>query len=358
MCRDPRGQDIMSEEEIEKWRSIRGAYKGHCTQDFKRGEKLITSETPDQAELEALVDRLTRRAEEIARMDAKIVMSLETEEDIQLDTETALSFQDNISYWQFKIGRLLKSKQDTPVSQFHYSSLKQEPAPRMHINLPKINIKSFGGDPLQWLTFWDSFSAAIDKNHGLSYIEKMNYLNGMLKGEAARAISGLPLTEENYKKAIELLQERFGKPQILTNAYIESLSKIDAPPADTKNLRTFYDTCKANIHGLEALGVKTETYGSLLIPILLKKIPEEIRYSIFRADPSADSSLDRLRIAMRQEIETREKGHMSSPKPTTEDEVLVPTAGALLTGTQQQRHRTYNSKQKTPRPCTYCAGTH
>ena len=233
----------MNEEEIKKWRSIRGAYKGHCTQDFKRAEKLITSETPDQAELEALVDRLTRRAEEIARMDAKIVMSLETEEDIQLDTETALSFQDDISYWQFKIGRLLKSKQDTPVSQFHYSSLKQEPAPRMHINLPKINIKSFGGDLLQWLTFWDSFSAAINKNHGLSDIEKMNDLNGMLKGEAARAISALPLTEENYKKATELLQERFGKPQILTNAYMESLSKIDAPPADTKNLRTFYDTC-------------------------------------------------------------------------------------------------------------------
>ena len=210
----------MSEEELKKWRSIRGAYKGHCTQDFKKAEKLITSETPDQAELEALVDKLTRRA----RMDAKIVMSLETEEDIQLDTETVLSFQDDISYWQFKIGRLLKSKQDTPVSQFHYSSLKQEPAPRMHINLPKINIKSFGGDPLQWLTFWDSFSAAIDKNHRLSDIEKMNYLNGMLKGEAARAISGLPLTEENYKKAIELLQERFGKPQISTNAYMESLS--------------------------------------------------------------------------------------------------------------------------------------
>ena len=29
---------------------------------------------------------------------------------------------------------------------------------------------------------------------------------------------------------------------------------------------------------------------------------------------------------------------MSSPKPTTEDEVLVPTAGALLTSTQQEWH--------------------
>ena len=60
------------------------------------------------------------------------------------------------------------------------------------------------------------------------------------------------------EKAIELLQERFGKPQILTNAYMESLSKIDAPPADTKNLSTFYDTCEANIHGLEAFGAGSE----------------------------------------------------------------------------------------------------
>ena len=65
---------------------------------FQKSRKLITSEPPDQAELEALVDRLKRRAEEIARMDAKIVMSLETEEDIQLHTETALSFQDDVSY--------------------------------------------------------------------------------------------------------------------------------------------------------------------------------------------------------------------------------------------------------------------
>ena len=64
------------------------------------------SGTPDQAKLEALVDRLTRRGIEITRMDTKIAMSLETEQEIQTDTESALSFQDNISYWQFKIARL------------------------------------------------------------------------------------------------------------------------------------------------------------------------------------------------------------------------------------------------------------
>ena len=98
----------------------------------------------------------------------------------------------------------------------------------------------------------------------------------------------------------------------LTNSYMESLAKIHAPSSDTKNLRKFDDLCEANIRGLETLGVMTESYGSLLIPILLKKIPEDIRRLIFRADPLVDSSLDILRVAIRQEIETRENGHISS----------------------------------------------
>ena len=71
--------------------------------------------------------------------------------------------------------------------------------------------------------------------------------------EAERAISGLPLTEENHWKATELLKELFRKTQNLTNAYMESLSKIQTPSSDTKNLREFHDMCEANMCGLETL---------------------------------------------------------------------------------------------------------
>lgn len=95
--------------------------------------------------------------------------------------------------------------------------------------------------PLEWLTFRDSFSAsvAIDKNLQLGDVEKMNYLNGTLAGGAAR---GLPLTKENHNKAVDLLKERFGKTQVLINAHMESLTKINAPSNETKNQRTFYDS--------------------------------------------------------------------------------------------------------------------
>ena len=103
----------------------------------------------------------------------------------------------------------------------------------------------------------------------------------------------------------------------------------------------------------------TESYGSLLIPIILKKIPEDIRCLIFRADPLADSSLDRLRLAIRQEIKIREKSHISSLEEDAamDEEVLIPTAGALLTNAQQKQ-RFLSGKPKVSRPCTYCAETH
>ena len=41
-------------EDTKNMKSICAAYKGHCAQDFKGAEKLINSEIPDQAELEAL----------------------------------------------------------------------------------------------------------------------------------------------------------------------------------------------------------------------------------------------------------------------------------------------------------------
>ena len=132
----------------------------------------------------------------------------------------------------------------------------------------------------------------------MSGIQKMNYLNGYLKGEEARAVSGLPLTNENCHIAVEILKDRFGRNQVLINAYTESLLKVNAPSNDVKKL--------------QSLGVVSDTYGSLLIPVLLKKLPEEIRRLILRANSLAGSSLNELRNALQREIETLEKCHISA----------------------------------------------
>ena len=120
---------------------------------------------------------------------------------------------------------------------------------------------------------------------------------------------------------------------------MESLSKISAPSTDVQQLRKFYDSCESNIRALETLGVQTDSYGSLLIPILLKKLPEQLRCTIFRTNPQADCSLNDLRKALCHEIDTREKSQLTQESDTSSvvDDVLVPTVGALLTNTQPRQ---------------------
>ena len=66
----------------------------------------------------------------------------------------------------------------------------------------------------------------VRKNEELSPIDKFNYVNSLLKAEAARAIQGLPLTNVNYNVAIDTLRERFGKPQTIIATHIDDLLKL------------------------------------------------------------------------------------------------------------------------------------
>lgn len=136
-----------------------------------------------------------------------------------------------------------------------------------------------------------------------------------------------------------MLQERFGRKQLLTYAHMESLSKLNTSSMDVQQLQKFYDDCESNIRALETLGVQTDCYGSLLIPILLKKLPQDLRCITFRANPTAYSSVNDLRRAICQELETTENSQLTqdiNPSVSTTDDIFVPTAGALLTHSQRK----------------------
>ena len=60
------------------------------------------------------------------------------------------------------------------------------------------------GDDKKWPEFWDSCVAAINKSN-LLHVEKFNYLKTLVITEAANAISGLSLKNDNYVEAINIL---------------------------------------------------------------------------------------------------------------------------------------------------------
>ena len=172
--------------------------------------------------------------------------------------------------------------------------------------LPKLALPKFRGEVTQWQNFGDSFNSAIHVNQHLSLIDKFNHLHSLLEGHAARAIQGLTRTEANYNSAIEILQKRFGKPQNIISKHMDEMLKI---PGCVNNkasqLRLVYDKISVNISGLESLGVSSNHYGSLLIPVIMSKLPHEIRVQVARNTAREVWDMSELLEVIRQGVEAR-----------------------------------------------------
>lgn len=149
--------------------------------------------------------------------------------------------------------------------------------------LPKITLPRFNGEVTKWSTFWDSFNSAIHTNTDIANIDKFNYLKSLIEGPAARAIQGLTLTNDNYEAAVKILKERFGKRQQIVSAHMDELLKIPNCSNDkSHSLRLVYDKISVHTRGLATLGIPADQYGSLLIPVIMSKLPNEIRLQIAR----------------------------------------------------------------------------
>ena len=71
-------------------------------------------------------------------------------------------------------------------------------------------------------------------------------------------------------------------------------------------LRYLYDKISVNVRDLEALGIKSQQYGSLLIPIIMAKLPPEIRIHVARNTSQDIWEIEALPDLLQHEIEARE----------------------------------------------------
>ena len=149
-----------------------------------------------------------------------------------------------------------------------------------HAKLPKLELKKFHGNPIEWYPFWESFESAVHKNSNLSGVDKFNYVKSLLTGIAQSIVTGLALPE----KAVELLKRRFGNRQVVISSHMEALTKIPKVPStsEVKRLRSLYDRVESRVRGLESMEISSEMYGCFLTPIIMQKLPEEFRIAISR----------------------------------------------------------------------------
>ena len=150
--------------------------------------------------------------------------------------------------------------------------------------LPKLTLKSIHGNHAGWSVFWDAHKTAIHLN-SLSKAEKFAYLSTLLEGKAKKAVAGLPITEANYYEVVSILESHFGYKQKIVAACMNILVTLDSMQ---QHLRWLYDKVEANVKGLDAFGMDPETCRALFTPVLIKKLPAELRLNLARKIPTAE----------------------------------------------------------------------
>ena len=232
---------------------------------------LLTEENKD--ETFAMIKTL--KESELKSLDNKMVDLLneydEFEEEMEASTNFEIIIGKNVKKLQDFINKMRKT--DTREVVFTAAGNKEG-----QVRLPILNIEKFDGCPLKWQTFIDTFEASIHSREDISDIQKLQYLCGYLINSAKKCAEGFPLPNANYIKALELLKERYGNPQLVISAHMTKIMEMKKlNESNVEDLRNLLDTTESHVRSLENHGVNKEHFGALLIPIVQEKVPSGIR---------------------------------------------------------------------------------
>jgi len=344
-------------EELEKQRAVRRANQGVVTKevDTLLAEELVTSEKVTR--LNIIFDLLEHKLKLLNELDRQ-VLSLCSVDDVPREVDESETVLDKVMDYKRRISAVVRdpsAASSTHAPTVATTSVLPPVTPRAALartHLPKLTIAKFRGEVINWTSFWDAYKSAIHDNVDMSKVDKFNYLNSLLEGVALRTIKGLSLTADNYDSAVELLQRRFGNPQQIVAAHYEEIFKLPACSNErASSLRYLYDKVTVHTRGLSSSEVDEQQYGSVLIPVLMSRLPTDVRIRVAREQERELWDIKELLKVIQLEVEARETSEGASfnmpskPHNPTRNSHQDSSASALVAQHQSVK-------------CVFCMGNH
>ena len=256
------------------------------------------------------------------------VIEVELDDDELLaDIEKATDFRDVCRKQRTAAKRLLSDISTTPAGDDvdcvsnHYASTQ---GCSREASLPKLELPTFSGDVTKWPSFWDQFTAVIDGSN-LPEVSKFVYLLSLLTAEAKLSVKGLTISAAHYQIAKDILVQRYGRKERIMFTHVQQLMNITVPgniTCENTVLWKLQDELLAHVRSLEALGVTGDQYGVILTPLILSRLPQDVRLEWAREGEGRESYLDWLLTFLASEINRRERSQ-SFRDTTTHDPVAT-----------------------------------
>jgi hypothetical protein len=94
------------------------------------------------------------------------------------------------------------------------------------IKLPTIEIPKFGGRITGFKHFHDTFDILMINNQAQHDVQKFHCLLSSVTNEAHQPIQNLPVTQQDFHAAWNLLCDRYNNECLIAATYVKSLSSL------------------------------------------------------------------------------------------------------------------------------------
>ena len=135
---------------------------------------------------------------------------------------------------------------------------------------------AYSGNPLEWTEFWLTFEIYFNLAAKMTSRKHLVFLKRHLTGEAGASI--LAFTGDEYKQAITVLKEKYGKPEIIEEAclkYVSDMLKLESDDID--ELGEFCRNINRNLHYFAVYKGRRTVYSEQLVKGLLSKLPDALQ---------------------------------------------------------------------------------
>lgn len=151
--------------------------------------------------------------------------------------------------------------------------------PVVQLKLDRLEIPTFNGNLIDWISFRDQFIDLVHGNNNLSTLIKFHLLRNHLKGSALETVNGYQFTAANYNAAWQDLLQRYDRTDHIIEEYIRKfleLSVLSANPHGSKYTQMI-DTTNQMLRALPNWKIDVSTWDPWIKVMIVSKLDDHTR---------------------------------------------------------------------------------
>ncbi|XP_066157763.1 uncharacterized protein [Euwallacea fornicatus] len=294
----------------------------------------------DLAELEQRIHRI-----EEALSDFNIAQSSIEELANGEDLENVFKERDAVEFRFYQasaaahclIDRCVKKPLNEGAPSIHSTEHSSDREAKGKVKVPSLQLPKFDGSYDKWAMFHDHF-------------EKVIHLN-----DPSRRSKRLDISAKNYEEAWDLLKRQYEDKPFMIHKHVDGI--LDSPKIVKCNhpaLNSLYRNVSGHLRALKALGQPVETWNSLLIEIVLRKLESltKAEWEKERVDSNDPPENDDLLDFLQKQCKLLARKAADSEKPAQVN------AHGLSSGKPSSKRTTFSHAATQGSVCPLCNEHH